>query len=577
MVVAPQRLRDTAYTASAPSARQEVVPLGRAKPDTIEPIAVLTTFLRGLVNGDRDLRARVKVPAGSDLEEAARLLNHFVSDIGKLLVAVDDQTNRVGVAAAKDLLRIAGSARKQSQETEGAAESLSEARQAGEDVAAAAGRASKTAHDALAVAKRGQQAVDAVVSRVEGSRRTAETSAETLKVLITRSAEIDRITETIRDIAEQTNLLALNATIEAARAGEHGRGFAVVAAEVRKLSERTRESTKEIFRMVRGLQHEMGDLSTVIRRNVGEAELAAEEASSSRGTLAEISQLVGRSSDEMGSVAAANQQMATTIDDVASRVAKLSESVRGMARGVDTSAGIGEVEEGAAGIRNLLAGYKIGTLSEQVRALAVECSQEVAILMEKAIDERRLTIDQLLDWRYEEIKGPAIQRCSRLFGVQRVPGNGFTPPKYSTSWDRLLDIPGRAILDKYLGREKRLNNVSVADVNGYTFTHLTRYCRDWTGDPRTDNLNNRAKKIFEAPGTLMAVRVGIKGAERVPRRATRAQFLSAGVDPDQAVSPSAFLLHTLPMSTGETVCDLAVPVFVKGRRYGAVRMAFPVD
>ena len=71
-------------------------------------------------------------------------------------------------------------------------------------------------------------------------------------ILLTNSIkEIEKVIELINSINEQTNLLSLNASIEAARAGESGKGFAVVAEEVRKLADQSKQSTENVYKVIK--------------------------------------------------------------------------------------------------------------------------------------------------------------------------------------------------------------------------------------------------------------------------------------------------------------------------------------
>jgi methyl-accepting chemotaxis protein len=174
-----------------------------------------------------------------------------------------------------------------------------------QELAAAAGAIALNAH---AVAG----AAEATGVMMGEMRETVEGIAARAVSLGGRTRRIGEILELINDIAGQTNLLALNAAIEAARAGEAGRGFAVVAAEVRKLAERSVQSTESIAVIISGVREETA--STI---------MATEQGARQAG---EVGDLMASTASMLAESILATGQQKSAADQVDSAVAQIRES-----------------------------------------------------------------------------------------------------------------------------------------------------------------------------------------------------------------------------------------------------------
>lgn len=101
-------------------------------------------------------------------------------------------------------------------------------------------------HGLVAVFAKSEQSMQSVVTSMQAALRNKDTLLNDVSNLVQFIDQLKQMGAAVAQIADQTNLLALNAAIEAARAGEAGRGFAVVSDEVRKLSQLSGETGRNI-------------------------------------------------------------------------------------------------------------------------------------------------------------------------------------------------------------------------------------------------------------------------------------------------------------------------------------------
>lgn len=102
------------------------------------------------------------------------------------------------------------------------------------------------------------------------------------------SNEITNISEIIKKIANETNMLGLNAAIEAARVGDQGRGFGVVAAEIRKLSDSSRQTAEEIRYLTQRITQ---NITTTVDRSRVNVQASQEQAAAAQEITASIQEM----------------------------------------------------------------------------------------------------------------------------------------------------------------------------------------------------------------------------------------------------------------------------------------------
>jgi methyl-accepting chemotaxis protein len=186
----------------------------------------------------------------------------------------------------------------------------------------------------------GRDALGQVAEKMRAMSTSAEKSVGMAQAMEKSSLEIGNIVKVVSSIAKQTNLLSLNASIEAARAGDAGRGFAVVAEEVKKLSESTNDSIKEIGTFINQIRVRIAEVISLVQASSLEIREGLTLSEHSQSQYDAITFQIRNVVEEIENIAAFSEENASAVEEI---TAAAEEQNSGMQRIVMAATQINEM------------------------------------------------------------------------------------------------------------------------------------------------------------------------------------------------------------------------------------------
>ena len=465
-------------------------------------------------------------PASAQPPPEAHAIREIATEVGTLSVSLADISGAVEDVDAVMHRQVATL-----HDLRGVAAALGQGNGAIREAAATALSATVAARQTVAT---GQTQIDAALSDITALANQVALFGDRIAALTLALAKVSRAVSDIDLIARTTNLLALNASIEATRAGDAGRGFMVVAQEVKGLSARTQEATRQIA-------ENLGDLTYEISMIAETGRTAAENAALVRAEAGQVSRVMAEIDDAVLAIAERQNQITETTKTSTDLVTATETGFYGIGTGVTQAAsrlsaardGLSALVEASERLASSTARLGIETVDTLYILAVQKAAAAVSAAFTAELGAGRISLQDLFNRAYSPVPGTDPPQMLAAF-------TSFT--------DRLLP----PIQEPLLSLSPAVVFCAAVDVNGYLPTHNLRFSLPQRrGDPTWNAANCRNRRIF-------ADRVGLAAGRNT----------------------KPFLLQSYRRDMGGGVYalmkDVSAPIFVQGRHWGGLRLAFRV-
>ena len=278
-----------------------------------------------------ELRQQIPEEGFEEVRSLARAFNSMAENLRTVLRQIQEAGTSVSSFSSNITTMIQDQAASASQQATSVAEvtaTVEELSRTSMQIARNAESVKEAASRSVEVAQRGKTLGDeGVEAMMRIKERVADIAGKTL-FLEEKSHEIGKVMDIIKEIAGEIHLLALNAAIESVAAGEHGRRFAVVASEVRRLAEKTRESTETIRGIIGEIQSATNSSVEATEQGKQEVEHWKETIRKTSDGFSEIIQTIERTSEASAQISLATHQQTSANEQVAQAMRQIAEMVR---------------------------------------------------------------------------------------------------------------------------------------------------------------------------------------------------------------------------------------------------------